>query len=139
MEKTMTVKYEIDGAVGVVTLAKPPHNLVDDALLEDLMTAYQTVVAKGARAILLRSSMRHFCAGAEVQSFGTTTVIHTDKEKFVRLMDAMENVPLPTVAALNGGVLLKVVSHARTSASRSARFCRRSLAVASSVVGPVHQ
>ena len=27
----MTVKYEIDGAVGVVTLAKPPHNLLDDA------------------------------------------------------------------------------------------------------------
>jgi enoyl-CoA hydratase/carnithine racemase len=105
MEKTMTVKYEIDGAVGVVTLAKPPHNLLDDALLEDLMTAYQTVVAKGARAILLRSSMRHFCAGAEVQSFGTTTVIHTDKEKFARLTDVLENVPVPTVAALNGAVV----------------------------------
>ena len=25
VEQTMTVKYEIDGAVGVVTLAKPPH------------------------------------------------------------------------------------------------------------------
>src|SRR5260370_8632693 len=100
-----TVKYEIDGAVGVVTLAKPPHNLLDDALLEDLMTAYQTVVAKGARAILLRSSMRHFCAGAEVQSFGTTTVIHTDKEKFARLTDMVENVPVPTVAALNGAVV----------------------------------
>jgi len=50
-----TVAHEIDGAVGIVTLAKPPHNLLDDALLEDLMTAYQTVVAKGARAILLPS------------------------------------------------------------------------------------
>jgi len=26
----MTVQYVIDGAVGVVTLAKPPHNLLDD-------------------------------------------------------------------------------------------------------------
>jgi len=75
----MTVNYEIDGAVGVVTLAKPPHNLLDDALLEDLMTAYEKVVAEGARAILLRSSMRHFCAGAEVQSFGTTTVMAVPK------------------------------------------------------------
>ena len=75
-------------------LAKPPHNLLDDALLEDLMTAYEAVVAEGARAILLRSSMRHFCAGAEVQSFGITTVIHTDKEKFARLTDVMENVPV---------------------------------------------
>ena len=70
-----TVAHEIDGAVGIVTLAKPPHNLLDDALLEDLMTAYEAVVTEGARAILLRSSMRHFCVGAEVQSFGTTTVI----------------------------------------------------------------
>src|SRR5260370_22592950 len=100
----MTVNSEIERAVGVVTLAKPPHNLLDDALLEDLMTAYEKVVAEGARAILLRSSMRHFCAGAEVQSFGTTTVIHTDKEKFARLTDMLENVPVPTVAALNGAV-----------------------------------
>jgi enoyl-CoA hydratase/carnithine racemase len=61
----MTVNYEIDGALGGATLAKPLHNLLDDALLEDLMTVYEKVVAEGARAILLRSSMRHFCAGAE--------------------------------------------------------------------------
>jgi enoyl-CoA hydratase/carnithine racemase len=105
LEQTMTVKYEIDGAVGVVTLAKPPHNLLDDTLLEDLMTAYEKVVVEGARAILLRSSMRHFCAGAEVQTLGTTSVIHIDKEKFSRFFDVMENVSVPTVAALNGGVL----------------------------------
>jgi enoyl-CoA hydratase/carnithine racemase len=105
LEQTMTVKYEIDGAVGVVTLAKPPHNLLDDTFLEDLVTAYEKVVAEGARAILLRSSMRHFCAGAEVQSFGTTTVIHTDNEKFAGLMEVLEHIPVPTVAALNGGVL----------------------------------
>ena len=51
------------------------------------------------------SPLRHFCVGAEIQSFGTTTIIHTDKEKFVRLTDALQNVSVPTVAALNGGVL----------------------------------
>jgi len=39
----------------VVTLAKPPHNLLDDAFLAGLMTAYEKVVTQGARAILLRS------------------------------------------------------------------------------------
>ena len=53
------VTYEKDGAVGVVTLAKPPHNLIDEAFLDALLTAY----AEGSRSILLRSSMRHFCAG----------------------------------------------------------------------------
>ena len=31
-----TVTHEIDGAVGIVTLAKPPHNLIDDTMIDDL-------------------------------------------------------------------------------------------------------
>ncbi len=38
-----TVAHEIDGKVGVVTLAKPPHNLIDDKLIEDLVAAYHAV------------------------------------------------------------------------------------------------
>jgi hypothetical protein len=33
------VTHEIDGAVGVVSMAKPPHNLIDDELLDDLPSA----------------------------------------------------------------------------------------------------
>lgn len=100
-----TVTHEMDGAVGVVTLAKPPHNLIDDQMIADLITAYRAVLAGGCRAILLRSSMRHFCAGAELKSFGTTTQIQNDEKRFFELLDAVENVPVPTVAAVHGGVL----------------------------------
>jgi enoyl-CoA hydratase/carnithine racemase len=100
-----SVQWALDGAVAVVTMTKPPHNLIDDALLEALVAAYRQAVEAGARAILLRSAMRHFCAGAEVQSFGTTTIVHTDAIKFAALLDGLENIPVPTVAALNGGVL----------------------------------
>jgi enoyl-CoA hydratase/carnithine racemase len=100
-----TVAHEIDGKVGVVTLAKPPHNLIDDRLVEDLMAAYNAVVSGGCRAILLRSAMRHFCAGAEMASWGTGTTIHTDKPRFEAMLRALEDVPVPTVAAVNGGVL----------------------------------
>lgn len=100
-----TVTHEIDGKVGVVTLAKPPHNLIDDQLINDLVAAYRTVVADGCRAILLRSSMRHFCAGAEMQSWGTGTRIHTDQIKLGAMLQDLEGVPVPTVAAVNGGAL----------------------------------
>jgi enoyl-CoA hydratase/carnithine racemase len=101
----MTVTHESDGKVGVVTLAKPPHNLLDDQLIADLVAAYQAVVAEGCRAILLRSAMRHFCAGAEMASWGTGTRIHTDQAKFEAMLRELEDVPVPTVAAVNGGVL----------------------------------
>ena len=100
-----TVTHEIDGGVGIVTLAKPPHNLIDDKLIDDLLSAYRKVLAEGCRAILLRSSMRHFCAGAELKSFGTTTLIQSDEKRFMEFLDVMENAPVPTVAAVHGGAL----------------------------------
>jgi enoyl-CoA hydratase/carnithine racemase len=101
----MTVTHEIDGAVGVVTLAKPPHNLLDDELLEGVAAAYRMVLGHGCRAILLRSSMRHFSAGADMASFGKTTVIHTEKARFEEIMSVLEDAPVPTVAAVHGGAL----------------------------------
>src|SRR5258708_18501871 len=100
-----TVTHEIDGGVGIVSLAKPPHNLIDGVMIDDLMAAYEKVVADGCRAILLRSSMRHFSAGAQLDSFGTTTVLHTDQARLTEFWDALEDVPVPTVAAVHGGVL----------------------------------
>ena len=97
------VAHEIDGLVGVVSLAKPPHNLLDDALIEALLAAYRAVLANGCRAILLRSAQRHFCAGADIAGFGTTTLIQADATRFAALLDALENVPVPTVAAVHGG------------------------------------
>jgi enoyl-CoA hydratase/carnithine racemase len=101
----MTVKFEKDGNVGVVTLAKAPHNLMDDPFIDGVFVAYRQAVDAGCRAILLRSAQRHFCAGAEMASFGTTTTTHMDQTKFEAMMRELEDVPLPTVAALNGGVL----------------------------------
>ena len=103
----MTVTHEIDGKVGVVTLAKPPHNLLDDQLINDLVAAYRAAIAGGCRAILLRSSMRHFCAGAEMASWGTGTIIHTDQAKFEAMMRDLEDAPVPTVAAINGGIVFR--------------------------------
>jgi enoyl-CoA hydratase/carnithine racemase len=98
------VTYEKDGAVGVVTLAKPPHNLIDEAFLDALLAAYGSAVAEGSRSILLRSSMRHFCAGADVNAF-TSGGRRRDQKDFEQLIDSLENVPLPVVAAVHGAAL----------------------------------
>ncbi|RZF26723.1 enoyl-CoA hydratase/isomerase family protein [Paraburkholderia sp. UYCP14C] len=97
-----TVEYHKDGNVGVVTLAKPPHNLIDNAMLSDVMTAYDHALTEGCRSILLRSSMRHFCAGADLN------VIYAergDQERFERIWSVLEDIPIPTVAAVHGAAL----------------------------------
>ena len=98
------VHYEKDGAVGLVTLAKPPHNLIDESLLDGLLTAYARAVQEGCRAILLRSGQRHFCAGADVAGF-TNGGRRRDQAGLEQLLSDLEDVPLPTVAAVHGAAL----------------------------------
>ncbi|NPT42511.1 enoyl-CoA hydratase/isomerase family protein [Paraburkholderia sp. 1N] len=99
-----TVVFEKDGAVGVVTMSKPPHNLIESHFLKDLLDAYSKAVNEGCRSILLRSAMRHFCAGADVAGF-TGGQARRDQAGLDALLDALENVPLPAVAAVHGAAL----------------------------------
>jgi enoyl-CoA hydratase/carnithine racemase len=101
-----TVKIEMDGAVAIVALAKPPHNLIDDAMIGDLLAAYRKAIADGARAIVLKSDMRHFSAGAEMTTFsnGKTVIQHNEKQLF-EFFDVLENTPVPTIAAVHGAAL----------------------------------
>jgi enoyl-CoA hydratase/carnithine racemase len=98
------VHFEKDGAVGIVTLAKPPHNLIDEPLMEGLLGSYEKAVAQGCRSILLRSGMRHFCAGADVTGF-TGGGRRRDQAGLEQLWNALEDVPVPTVAAVHGAAL----------------------------------
>ncbi|QOT82005.1 enoyl-CoA hydratase/isomerase family protein [Cupriavidus basilensis] len=101
-----SVNLSIDGAVGVVSMAKPPHNLLDDVFINEIIEAYRRAVESNCRAILLRSEMRHFCAGAEVRAFhdGSASIQHSESA-MNEFLDVMENTPVPTIAAVHGGAL----------------------------------
>jgi enoyl-CoA hydratase/carnithine racemase len=96
------IEYRKDGAVGVVTMSKPPHNLIDNAMLDELTGAYARAVAEGCRSILLRSSMRHFCAGADLNFIAAE---RASQQELEALWNALEEVPIPTVAAVHGAAL----------------------------------
>jgi enoyl-CoA hydratase/carnithine racemase len=96
------VVFERDGAVAVVTLSKPPHNLIDHALLEGLASAYGQAVRSGSRCIVLRSAMRHFCAGADLDAIAGQ---RWDQPALQALWAQFEDVPVPTVAAVHGAAL----------------------------------
>lgn len=98
------VTYEQQDAVGVVTMSKPPHNLLDSALIDDILGAYSQALDEGCRSILLRSSMRHFCTGADVAAFKGGWK-GPDGAEMAQVIAGLEDIALPTVAAVNGGAL----------------------------------
>lgn len=96
------VNYEMDGAVGVVTMAKPPHNLLNNEFIAEISDAFSRAVGEGCRSILLRSSMRHFCAGADLDVIKAERHGHAGLERIWR---ALEDIPVPSVAAVHGAAL----------------------------------
>lgn len=96
---TEPIRTTVDGAVAVVTLSKPPHNLIDADLIDALIAAFEGAAGAGARAILLNSDMKHFCAGADVDGMGSG---NRRAMPAAEVLERLESVPLPTVASVHG-------------------------------------
>ena len=93
------IRVDMDGAVAVVTMAKPPHNLINGVFIEALIEAFEGAADAGGRAILLRSEMKHFCAGADVDGFGGEG---RRTRPAADVLEHLEGVGLPTVASVHG-------------------------------------
>lgn len=98
------VVIEQRGRVAVMTMEFRPHNLVGFELLEALLAALDRIDREKTGAIVLRSSLRHFSAGADLAMFDER-VATGRKEAICDLIDFMEkweSFPIPIVAAING-------------------------------------
>lgn len=66
----MSVSFEQDGGVGMITLDNPPANSYDLAVMTEFGEAVDTAIASDARAVIVRSaSQKFFSAGADVKKF----------------------------------------------------------------------
>lgn len=92
-----------DGHVAEVEMHRPPANYFDTALLVGVVEAVAWAEAHRARAVVLCSEGRHFCAGLD---FGSTG--RPEPEALARLYDAATRLvdgPLPLVAAVQGSAI----------------------------------
>ncbi len=100
----MPVDLEFDGELAIITLSNPPVNAFDLQLGLDLLAAVKEVSESDARALLTKSDSDNFCAGADVSMFvGKTNRQGADLiAQAMNLIDMLENLPIPTVCAVNG-------------------------------------
>src|SRR5258705_9021385 len=97
---------EIEDRVTVLTMNFRPHNLMGPTMYRALLEEFDAAVKRGSRAILLRSGLRHFSAGAEVSLFPDR--IAREGKGLVdplEILRAFETLPIPIVAAVNGTCL----------------------------------
>jgi enoyl-CoA hydratase/carnithine racemase len=97
------VTIEHDGPVAIVTMVHAPYNLSGPLLYNSLIDAFRKAVDEGSRAILLRSGLRHFCAGADV-SLWDERIANEGRAAMdpCVVLDGFEQLPVPIVAAIHG-------------------------------------
>ena len=63
-----TVTTAMDGAVAVQSMQSRPYNLLDHRLSHEIIGALDWAHRSNARAVILRSALRHFSAGADLDA-----------------------------------------------------------------------
>jgi enoyl-CoA hydratase/carnithine racemase len=103
-DEGILVKCGLDGSVAVLTMQSRPHNLLSPDFNQALIEALGWVVTTGARAALLRSGLRHFSAGADLNGMLAATQGSDGPRagSTTTLLRALEELPVPIVAAVHG-------------------------------------
>ena len=103
------VKFEQQGAVGVVTIDRPKAlNALNPEVLADLKATFEGIDQNAVRCVVLTGAGdKSFVAGADIGSMSTMT--KAEGEAFGKLGNdiflMIEGFPLPVIAAVNGFAL----------------------------------
>ncbi len=108
---TEYLRIERSGAVARVTLARAEkHNAFDAALIAELTAAFRTVgTDPQSRVVVLAADGKSFSAGADLnwmrESAGYAEAENrVDAEKLAAMLRALDTMPKPTIAAVQGPV-----------------------------------
>jgi enoyl-CoA hydratase/carnithine racemase len=121
-----TVKLERNGDVAILTMCYAPHNLLGAPLANGIVAGLVQAETTHCRAVVLRSGLRHFSAGADLAMFENRGEAFNHGFDGLALLHAIENSPLPIIAsvhgvALGGGLELALACDLVVAAS-SAKF-----------------
>ncbi len=103
------VKYEVQGAVAVVTIDRPKAlNALNPDVLAELKATFEAIDQNTVRCVVLTGAGdKSFVAGADIGSMSTMT--KAEGEAFGKLGNdifrMIETFPLPVIAAINGFAL----------------------------------
>jgi enoyl-CoA hydratase/carnithine racemase len=95
-----------DSGRATITLQRPRHlNRLHRTDLQALHEHLQRLrTTPGARVLVLTATGRAFCAGFNLDELGQSDAASQDPQLFEHTVDALEALPLPTIARLNGSV-----------------------------------
>jgi enoyl-CoA hydratase/carnithine racemase len=105
MTNHSAVTFDCVENIGVLTMQLPPHNLLGKELADALRAGLTRTRDEGCRAVVLRSALRNFCAGADLKIFGAGQHGLEEELDPLGLLLAFEELPIPVIASVHGVAL----------------------------------
>ena len=103
------VNYEVEGAVGIITINRPKAlNALNSQVLDDLNAALDAVDLEVIRALILTGAgEKSFVAGADIGEMSSLTKAEGEAfgKKGNDIFRRIETFPIPVIAAINGFAL----------------------------------
>lgn len=96
------VLLERDGDVAILTMSLVLPNLVGRELSTALISSLAEAVSDGCRAIVLRSSLWHFSAGADIGLFDNQGATFEENLNLLGVLREFDECPVPIIASVHG-------------------------------------
>ena len=97
------VRLSVQGGVGVITVDNPPVNALSPGVPQGILSGVEQFAERDVEAIVLIGAGRTFIAGADIKEFGKiTSGQKREGPGLLEVIDALENSPKATVAAIHG-------------------------------------
>ena len=117
MSNYQFLKQELDAAgVLTVTLARPPANAVNGPMYQEIAALFKDP-GEAVKAIVLTGAGPHFCAGNDLEEFGTMTP-ENGTERMWRVREASWRKPVVVKTDYAGGLAECVFGHFRREHER---------------------
>ena len=109
MSEDALITREQRGNISVLTMVYRPYNLLGPKLINAIVEQVEAARDAGSRAIVIRSGLRHFSAGADLDIFDKRveqgsgdTSSENRRLNGVEFLRFMELLPIPLIASVHG-------------------------------------
>jgi len=109
MTEEILVTSEERGSVSILTMTYRPYNLLGPKLINAIIEQIEKAQRAASRAIVIKSGLRHFSAGADLNIFSDRiaqgdggSASEGRKMSGIEFLKFMETLPIPVVASVHG-------------------------------------
>ncbi len=122
------IKFTVDDPVGIITLDNPPNNTLSEPDFLKDSDLKDFLYKNRLKGLVFKGSGRHFSSGADLQNLfenaGKGTLLQTKIEEGKKLLQSIEELDIPVVAAIEGvcfggGLEIALACHIRICSKKS--------------------